>query len=76
MIEEFLATVGASGELAGRREEQAHRAVWDHATAEVIERMGETAGIEELVQHFAVRRRRWSRTLDTHEAWKVTSPRR
>lgn len=53
LIDDFLRTTGASGELVGRREEQAERAVWDHACAEVVERMGSARGVDDLVRTLA-----------------------
>ncbi|KAL1524229.1 hypothetical protein AB1Y20_019135 [Prymnesium parvum] len=61
LIEEFHATTKASGDLVRRREEQALRAIWDHACAEVLERLPSIHGVDELVRRYA----RESATGDT-----------
>ena len=53
VFDEFREVMAASGALGGRREQQAERLVWEHARAEVVERMGGAPAVNARVAELA-----------------------
>ena len=49
LLDEFRLAMDASGELLARRREQAGRAVWEHASVEMVERLAKAPEVQELV---------------------------
>ena len=49
VIDDFRVAMEASGELSARRREQAGRAVWEHASVELLERLAATPEVERML---------------------------
>ena len=49
VIDEFRVAMEPTGELSARRREQAGRAVWEHASVELLERLAATPEVERML---------------------------